>query len=1336
MNGLDFVKISTRSVKRDTIEIFPKFVITRSSDLMVRGGDFYAVWIEERGMWSTDEQDVVRIIDRELDAYYEEHKDKFYNCSVAVRHMWDASSGAIDDWHRYVKGQMRDSYHMLDENLIFANTTTDKSNYASKALPYSLEEGDCPAWDTILSTLYSPEERHKIEWAIGSIVTGASKQLQKFLVFYGEAGTGKSTVLNIVQDLFEGYWVPFDAKALGSNGSEFALEAFKTNPLVAIQHDGDLSRIEDNARINSLVSHETMTVNEKFKATYANSFKAFLFMGTNRPVKITDAKSGILRRLIDVSPSGNKIPIGKYHKLMKDVKFELGSIATKCAHIFEADPYFYDDYQPISMMAASNDFFNFIEECEPLFSKNDSTTLKEAWAMWKEYCAESNVQYIGNQRTFKEELKNYFNEFHERHYVPGSERVRNYYCGFKMSKLEQHKNGGAKEQVKQEGWIVFKDEPDRSIFDRVCKDSPAQYANGNVPTKAWADVTTTLADLDTHKLHYVKVPENIVTVDFDIPDEEGNKCLAKNLEEANKWPPTYAELSKSGQGIHLEYIYKGDTSKLSRIYGDHIEIKVQVGNASLRRALTKCNDLPIATITSGLPLKEVKKVIDTKQVMNEKELISFITKIMKKEVPNVPGTASGVALIKKTLEEAYNSGIAYDVTSLKGSIISFAMGSTNQSSECLKMVADMKFKSEDPSESIDLNDRPIAFFDIEVFPNLFLINYKAEGEGKQVVRLINPSPKDIETMMYYRLVGFNCRRYDNHVVYAALMGYSNEQLYKLSKRIIGGDKNAFFSDAYNLSYTDIYDYAAKKQSLKKWEIELNIHHEELGLDWDSPVPEELWEKVARYCDNDVVSTEAVWNHTTGDFKARQILAKLAGMSVNSTTNSLTTKIIFGNEKKPKLHYTHLEETFPGYSFERLEDGKWHNLYRGTDMGFGGYIKSWPGLYSNAALLDVESLHPTSAIEMSYFGEYTSRFKDIKDARVLIKHKNFEAAKTMLNGALAEFLDDESVAADLCQALKIAINSVYGLTSANFDNPFTMPENKNNIVALRGALFMRTLEDEVAKRGFNIIAIKTDSIKIADANADIIEFCIDFAKQYGYKFEFEAFYDRICQINDADYIARYKSSDYCRYTFGCVPGDNAKHERQWTATGKKFAIPYTHKKLFTKEPITMDDLGVTFETKSALYLDMNYSLPDVSLLEKERDKMVKKGIYDGSLDEEIANGHSYIFIGKVGRFTPITEGGGIMYMKKDDKYNATAGSKGYRWMETEMLVNLNKLDLIDYSYFNAQANDAAESIIAYGDIERFLADEEYAPCEYKDFGGIRIPTYSLELPLIKGGKGND
>lgn len=1367
---IDFLMISTRSMKRGVIEIYPKFIIKKSSDLMIRGGDFYAIWLEDRGLWSTDEQDALQLIDRELDRYAEENRKNF-DSSVKVLHMWDSESGMIDSWHKYCQKQMRDSFHMLDEKLIFSNTPTNKKDYASKKLKYPLEEGTINAYDKLMSTLYSETEREKIEWAIGSIVCGDSKKLQKFMVLYGAAGTGKSTVLNIIQQLFDGYYSVFDAKALGSSSNSFALEAFKSNPLVAIQHDGDLSRIEDNTRLNSLVSHELMTVNEKFKSTYANRFKCFLFMGTNKPVKITDAKSGLIRRLIDVSPSGDKLSPKEYKTVMKQIEFELGAIAYHCQNVYLANPGMYDDYIPVAMLGASNDFYNFIIDSYHVFKKEDGTTLKASWEMYKTYCDEAKVPFPFSQRIFKEELKNYFRDYKERFNLDDGTRVRSYYIGFRTEKFEEQ-TISEKEEPEQK-LIEFKAQP--SVFDKECADCPAQYATSSeIPTSKWEKVKTKLSSIDTSKLHYVKVPENHIVIDFDIPDKDGNKSFELNLKEASKWPPTYAELSKSGQGIHLHYIYAEDPAKLSRIYDDHIEVKVFNGKSSLRRKLTKCNNLPIATINSGLPLKGEKQVINFEGVKSEKGLRTQIKRNLNKEYH--PATKPSIDFIYKILEDAYASDLHYDVTDMRNAVLAFAASSTHQADYCIKLVNKMQFKSADQSSGTKNDDAKLVFYDVEVFPNLFLVNWKIEGEGKPVVRMINPTSAEIEELMRFRLVGFNCRRYDNHILYARLMGYTNEQLFSLSNRIINGSANCFFGEAYNVSYTDVYDFCSKKQSLKKWEIELGIHHQELGLPWNQPVPEEMWTKVAEYCDNDVIATEAVFNARKADFTARQILADVAGMTVNDTTNSLTTKIIFGNNRKPQDQFNYRfmgdvtpdcepwtitedmvlydrlgdenftlfnkdgKPVFPGYTFE---GGK--SIYRGEEVGEGGYVYAEPGMYSNIALLDIASMHPSSIVAEELFGpEYTKRFDEILQARIAIKHKEFDKAKKMLNGALAKYLTDEAAAADLAQALKIAINSVYGLTSASFDHPFRDNRNKDNIVAKRGALFMVNLKHEVQRRGFTVAHIKTDSIKIPDATPEIIQFVMDYGKQYGYNFEHEATYDRMCLVNDAVYIAKYK---------------DGKHAGEWTATGTQFQVPYVFKKLFSKEPIEFEDMCETKSVTSALYLDMNENLPDVSEAEKiktlrrmpsnqiskaEYNRLNGKSSYgfkwldvsNEELNDMIASGHNYHFIGKVGQFCPIKPGcgGGILLRETENKktgekgYAAATGSKGFRWLESEMVRELGKENDIDRTYYNNLVDEAVKSLSSYGDFERFVADEPFVSDNTPPWFGAGEPHEEESTPF--------
>lgn len=1362
---LDFLMIATRSGKRGIIEVYPKFIIKKSNDLMIRGGDFYAIWIEERGIWSTDEQDAVDLIDRELDQYAEENRKRFDD-NIRVLHMWDAETGMIDSWHRYCQKQMKDQFHMLDEKLVFSNTKVGKRDYASKSLPYPLEPGETPAWDKLISTLYSPEERHKIEWCIGSIVTGDSKKLQKFLVFYGAVGTGKSTIINVIQQLFEGYHTSFSAKDLGSSSNAFALEAFRSNPLVAIQHDGDLSRIEDNTRINSLVSHEMMTVNEKFRSAYSNRFKTFLIMGTNKPVRITDAKSGIIRRLIDVTPTGDKVPPTEYRLLTKQIPFELGGIAWHCQEVYLENPDYYSDYIPISMMGASNDFYNFVVDSYHVFKREDGVSLKSAWEMYKTYTEEAKVPYPVSRMIFKEELKNYFRNYEERFSMGDGSRVRNYYSGFRTEKFEDQapeEKETSSSPVPAHPSIDFVDGAP-SYFDKACGDCLAQYANEEgTPRRKWEKVSTKLSSLDTTKLHYVKLPENHIVIDFDIPDEQGQKSFKQNLAEASKWPATYAEVSKSGCGIHLHYIYSGDPTRLSRIYDDHIEVKVFTGNSSLRRKLSKCNDLPIATISSGLPLKGENNVVNSKVVQSEKGLRVQIKRNLNKEIH--PATKPSIDFIYKILTDAYESGLTYDVTDMRNAVLAFAANSTNQAEYCIKLVNKMPFKSAEDGPAVKNDDAKLVFYDVEVFPNLFLVNWKIEGPDQTVVRMINPKPTDIESLMKFRLVGFNCRRYDNHILYARLMGYTNEQLFNLSQKIINSEKkarsnNCFFGEAYNVSYTDVYDFCSVKQSLKKWEIELGLHHQELGLPWDQPVPEHLWQKVAEYCDNDVIATEAVFNARKADFVAREILADVAGMTVNDTTNSLTTRIIFGGNKRPQdqfnyrnmgdasqiydpnkdLPFTFGEEEydeytafdkkkrpiFPGYKFE---GGK--SLYRGEEVGEGGYVYAEPGMYGDIALLDIASMHPSSIIAEELFGpEYTKRFQEIKDARVEIKHKNFEKARKMLNGALAKYLTDEGSADSLAQALKIAINSVYGLTSANFENPFRDNRNKDNIVAKRGALFMVNLKHEVQKRGFTVAHIKTDSIKIPDATPEIIQFVMDYGKMYGYVFEHEATYDRMCLVNNAVYIAKYSTGEKCQQAYGYIPSDIRKHPGEWTATGTQFQIPYVFKRLFSKEEIMFEDMCETKSVTTALYLDTNETLPDVSEYEKELEILRKKwpdkeGQYPMDYDEVVADleakiepGHNYIFVGKVGSFCPMKPGynGGLLLREVVDKktgkksYASAGGAKGYRWLESEMVKQLGKEDGIDRGYYDAMVDTAVADISQYGDFEWFVSDDPYIRAE--------------------------
>ena len=439
---MDFYKIKYKTGKpASSIEIYPEFQVKVSKDLMVKSKEFYAFWNEDSNRWSTDQFELIQKIDNDLDKYYEEHKDFLGSDRVKIMYIRDFDTGMLNKFTNYLK-LMPDTYKQLDCKVAFINSNPSKKDYCSKTLPYAKEPGDMSCYDELVNTLYSKEEREKFEWAIGSVIEGDSKVNQKFFVFYGAPGTGKSTILDIIQELFSGYCKPFVSKALGSITNQFATAMFRDNPLVAIEQDGDLSHIEDNTVINSIVSHDTIVVNEKHKAQYSMKFNTLLFLGTNKPVKITDEKSGLKRRLIDISPTGNKVEKNRYNYLKKHIlEFELGAIANHCHEVYkELGKNYYEHYEPRDMQMMTDDFLNFMEDNYELFKRQNYTYLTQAYDLYKKYVEDSGSTFKLPKREVRYRLKDYFKIYKEedRVFINDEERhIRSYYSGFKTEKFER-----------------------------------------------------------------------------------------------------------------------------------------------------------------------------------------------------------------------------------------------------------------------------------------------------------------------------------------------------------------------------------------------------------------------------------------------------------------------------------------------------------------------------------------------------------------------------------------------------------------------------------------------------------------------------------------------------------------------------------------------------------------------------------------------------------------------------------------------------------------------------------------------------------------------------------
>jgi hypothetical protein len=76
------------------------------------------------------------------------------------------------------------------------------------------------------------------------------------------------------------------------------------------------------------------------------------------------------------------------------------------------------------------------------------------------------------------------------------------------------------------------------------------------------------------------------------------------------------------------------------------------------------------------------------------------------------------------------------------------------------------------------------------------------------------------------------------------------------------------------------------------------------------------------------------------------------------------------------------------------------------------------------------------------------------------------------------------------------------------------------------------------------------------------------------------------------------------------------------------------------------------------------------------------------------------VGRTGSFVPVLSDGAALWRIKDGKKYAVTGTKGYRWIERQMALGRDPLD-VDMSYFDHLRHDAFDAIDYYGSFHRFV-----------------------------------
>ena len=587
---MDFLDVSVKKFTSNNrtvdYEVSPDFIFGDAKDLVVKGSKFYAYW--NGSFWDTKQKNLFYDIDSLLWRKARELEDGRPGLRIDVKEIRKASAGKFRLFADFCKA-CETSDISFNQKVLFADHKMQRRDYATTQLTYSPQEGEAVAFKELIGTLYLPKELDKILWFMGALFTNNMYKIEKFMYLYGSKGSGKGTVLKIFRMLFQEYCGTIDLKLLTS-ADQFATGQIQEVPLL-IDEDTDISHIYNDTPLLKLTSHETISVNKKFKEPYDVRFIGLLITASNQRYKVRNVDSGITRRAIVVNPSGRKVSHTKYNQLMTQIKYELPYIANMAIQRFEELGFdYYDDYFDVDMAEQTDHIFDFMRT--NAIHMQHGITLKQISELYREYLEDMGWKTDGYKATIKREALRYFDTMLKDSHIDGM-RVNNYFKGFRWNVAFPEGVVGtteANDTVIPDDWLDFNYH--NEVFNKLAAEYPAQLAlrNGN-PSDKWDNVVTTLSDIKTSKLHWVKVPLNHIIIDFDLKDESGNKNLELNVEAASKFPPTYAELSKSGQGIHLHYIYDGNVNELNNLVDKHIEIKVYKGNASLRRIDKASNNL-------------------------------------------------------------------------------------------------------------------------------------------------------------------------------------------------------------------------------------------------------------------------------------------------------------------------------------------------------------------------------------------------------------------------------------------------------------------------------------------------------------------------------------------------------------------------------------------------------------------------------------------------------------------------------------------------------------------------------------------------------------------------
>lgn len=192
----------------------------------------------------------------------------------------------------------------------------------------------------------------------------------------------------------------------------------------------------------------------------------------------------------------------------------------------------------------------------------------------------------------------------------------------------------------------------------------------------------------------------------------------------------------------------------------------------------------------------------------------------------------------------------------------------------------------------------MIFLDCEVYKNFFLIILKKNEKYKIIKALGHNSAltakdaADIKKILFNdKTCGFNSLNYDLPVLLAAVRGASCQEIYQLSKKIIGQNLPHWktLNDCGDIlkNHIDISEVApGVRVSLKMYGARLGAEKLiELPFDPDWALTQDQAEEIETYCHNDVDLTESLYNAIIERIQLRESISATNKINVLSKSDA-------------------------------------------------------------------------------------------------------------------------------------------------------------------------------------------------------------------------------------------------------------------------------------------------------------------------------------------------------------------------------------------------------------------------------------------------------------------